>query len=132
MRIEISGKKKVGDIVSEFQDSYPYLTLNFYGARDGLLTGHTKQAIYPSDTALSEIQPELAEGYIDVPETMSVKQLEQRLRDLFRLNVQVLRRSGNVWLETTATDNWSLFHQNSHGRELTQKLRSAASDSNES
>ena len=36
----------------------------------------------------------------------------------FDLFIQVFRRSGNLWLETTATDNWSLHHQNEQGREL--------------
>jgi hypothetical protein len=34
------------------------------------------------------------------------------------LYVQVFRKSGKVWLETTATDNWSLYKQNEEGQEL--------------
>jgi hypothetical protein len=32
--------------------------------------------------------------------------------------VQVSRKSGTLWLETTMTDSWTLGQQNEHGREL--------------
>jgi hypothetical protein len=44
--------------------------------------------------------------------------LEKVFQDNLGLYVQVFRKSGKVWLETTATDNWSLFKQNEEGQEL--------------
>ena len=35
----------------------------------------------------------------------------------FGLSAQVFRLSGDVWLETTSTDNWTLEEQNSTGQE---------------
>ena len=43
---------------------------------------------------------------------------EKIFKDQFSLAVQVFRRSGNLWLETTMTDNWTLRQQNEHGREI--------------
>jgi hypothetical protein len=59
---------------------------------------------------------------------MSVKQLEKNFSEKCLLNVQVQRRSGNVWLETTITDNWSLEHQNDHGREITLNINNVKGD----
>ena len=49
---------------------------------------------------------------------MKVNKLENIFKDQFNLAVQVFRKSGNLWLETTMTDNWTLQQQNNHGREI--------------
>ena len=45
-------------------------------------------------------------------------ELEKIFKDQFGLAVQVFRKSGNLWLETTMTDNWTLQQQNNHGKEI--------------
>ena len=49
---------------------------------------------------------------------MKVNELEKIFKDRFNLAVQVFRKSGNLWLETTMTDNWTLQQQNNHGGEI--------------
>ena len=49
---------------------------------------------------------------------MTVNELEQRFSDVYGLGVQVFRKSGNVWLETTVTDGWTLEQQNKQGESL--------------
>jgi len=58
------------------------------------------------------------EGELDIPDTLTVGELENLFMDRFGLSVQVFRRSGNLWLETTMTDNWTLKQQNDHGKEI--------------
>ena len=38
--------------------------------------------------------------------------------DQYGIHVQVFRKSKSLWLETTATDNWSLREQNKTGKEM--------------
>ena len=56
---------------------------------------------------------------------MKVEELERILKKDFGLRAQVFRKSGNLWLETTMTDGWTLAQQNYHGKELstTEKTR---------
>lgn len=49
---------------------------------------------------------------------MTVSELEQHFADVYGLSVQVFRKSGEVWLETTTTDNWSLEKQNQEAIDL--------------
>ena len=63
------------------------------------------------------------EGQVEVAETMTVKELEKTLRDKFGLTVQVARKSGSIWLETTISDNWTLKQQNDHGSELSEPVK---------
>jgi hypothetical protein len=44
------------------------------------------------------------------------------------LSVQVFRKSGKNWLETTASDQWSLEKQNAKGLEETTESGTAVED----
>lgn len=57
-------------------------------------------------------------GQITITPNMTVNDLEQCFSDIFGLGVQVFRKSGKVWLETTVTDGWTLEEQNNQGKEL--------------
>jgi hypothetical protein len=63
-------------------------------------------------------QPIKIEGDLVFSESTKVRELENDLREGFHLNAQVFRRSGNIWLETTMTDKWTLKQQNEHGKEI--------------
>jgi len=44
--------------------------------------------------------------------------LEICLQYEFGLPAQILRKSGNLWLETSMTNHWTLQQQNDHGRDI--------------
>lgn len=48
---------------------------------------------------------------------MKVSELESVFTETFGLSVQVFRKLGNVWLQTTTTDNWTLAEQNQKASE---------------
>ena len=48
-------------------------------------------------------------------DAMTVTELENKIHEVFGLNAEVLRKSGNVWLETKLTSNWTLLQQNKMG-----------------
>jgi hypothetical protein len=49
---------------------------------------------------------------------MTVSELESLLLQLFGLPVQVYRKSGNFWMETRMTRDWTLKQQNEHGKDI--------------
>jgi hypothetical protein len=40
-----------------------------------------------------------------------VQQVEDKFKNELNLNVQIFRKSGDVWLQTTSTDEWTLLEQ---------------------
>lgn len=48
---------------------------------------------------------------------MTVTDLEQSFNTIYGLGVQVFRKSGKIWLETTVTDGWTLEEQNRQGED---------------
>ena len=49
---------------------------------------------------------------------MSVNAFEQNMASVFGLNLHVFRRSGNLFIETTATDDWTLKAQNDEAKAM--------------
>jgi hypothetical protein len=56
--------------------------------------------------------------YLNVNTQRTVAELKKDLKDLFGLTAEVYRKSGNVWIETSLTDNWTLEQQNNEGELL--------------
>lgn len=120
MKLHISNKRSIAEVKADFNKDFPYLKLEFMRSN-----GHRETTNYNKDRVSGEsnigmIRTKQFEGEMEYTENSSVADFENRFYDLFGLNVQIFRRSGNVWLETTMTDNWTLKMQNEHGREITE------------
>jgi hypothetical protein len=112
MILTIHSGKTLFDIQSEFNKIFPFLKLEFFGSK--------QQHSNPLNTRIGN--PVLAPTDIEIIDTMKVSELESKLSTALKINVQVFRRSGNLWLETTMTDNWSLLQQNQHGCEISKSM----------
>jgi hypothetical protein len=118
MILKIEPDKTIALIQQEFNTAFPFLKIEF------LKNGKTLQRMYPTqqlvnkEATLAAARLTSVQGEILVADTMTVKELEQDFFDSFGLTVQVFRKSGRLWLETTMTDNWTLKQQNQHGKEI--------------
>jgi hypothetical protein len=98
----------------EFHETFPFLKLEFLGIEKN--KEGKRLALDLSKTLKDYLI--LTEREIDISDQTTVAQLEDMFRTLFGLHAQVFRRSGKLWLETTATDIWTLQYQNEQGKEL--------------
>jgi hypothetical protein len=121
MRLLISGDRSIADVQRDFNNAYPFLKLEFF--RNGV----TRQSRYHANLKIGN-NTRLKDswflkkdsGHLDLSDSMTVLQLEESFIDMFGLSVQVFRKSGNVWLETTMTDNWTLKQQSDHAKEISR------------
>ncbi len=118
MQLHIGPNRLIGDIQKEFNKEFPFLKIEFFNNKTFNRTGFMAHQIIPQNKKIGESQLNITDGLIQVDEDMKVKDLEKIFKDQFSLAVQVFRKSGNLWLETTMTDNWTLQQQNNHGREI--------------
>ena len=116
MTIEISKNKTIAEVQDNFSELYPFLKLDFYKKSSGRLGSEIKQKLVK--TILLNNAGNGREGVMEITDPMTVGQLEKSFYDRFGMVVQVSRKSGTLWLETTMTDSWTLRQQNEHGREL--------------
>ena len=66
---------------------------------------------------LGEITSSPRFGKISIHGHQKVRTLEKHFNELFGVDIQVFRKSGNNWLQTIVTDDWSLSEQNKMGEE---------------
>ncbi len=118
--IEISGDKKIATVQKEFNDAFPFLKLEFFRKKHGLGGGSNRSEMIDAQLSFRKIPQKHSNGMIFLKEDMKVCELEDLFKNHFGLNVQVFRKSGRSWIETTLTDDWTLLQQNEEGRELSQ------------
>lgn len=118
MQLHIKPNRLISDIQDEFNTKFPFLKIEFFKNKSLSRSDFSSSQIIPKNRKIGEGQPAMKDGDIDIDLDMKVIELEKIFRDQFNLSVEVLRKSGNLWLETSMTDNWTLQQQNNHGMEL--------------
>jgi glycerol-3-phosphate O-acyltransferase len=116
----IDASKKLSVIQKEFNSHYPYLKLEFFKRRHEVRAGSLKKDMILHDVTLQQLQSgntSTTEALVITPD-MPVFRLEQMFQERYKIAVQVFRKSGRSWLETSLTDDWTLRHQNEQGKEL--------------
>jgi propionyl-CoA carboxylase beta chain len=91
----------------------------------GAMTHATKSGVthFTSSNEADCIQKIKNVHTIAVESNFSVSNLEQKFENELGLFIQVFRKSGNVWLETSATDSWTLAEQNEEGEMLAKTFK---------
>ncbi len=118
MLLHIAPNRLISDIQKEFNVAFPFLKIEFFNSRSFSRSDFLAHQIIPSNRKIGDSQLAVTDGKIRIVEEMKVKDLEKIFKDQFSLAVQVFRKSGNLWLETTMTDDWTLQQQNDHGCEI--------------
>lgn len=122
MTLHIAPNRLIKDLQEDFNQTFPFLKLEFFTNKLSRTDFSAKQIIAPNKK-VGESQVVATEGDVLIDEEMKVIDLEKLLREKFSLAVQVFRKSGNLWLETTMTDSWTLQQQNNHGREISTEKK---------
>jgi hypothetical protein len=61
-------------------------------------------------------------GWIDISRHRTAAALEYDFRHMFGLSVQVMHKSGNLWLDTTQTDYLTLGHLDEEGKLAEERI----------
>lgn len=123
MKIRISDDRTLSSIQADFNSLFPFLKIEFFKAPHKIGEGTMKSLIYEHSRFVRDCRVKHYDGEIEFSLDLTVNELEDRFLKDFGLSAQVFRKSGNVWLETSATDNWTLRQQNEEGAELSTQMR---------
>jgi hypothetical protein len=118
MKITINDSRKIFAVQKEFSKMFPYLKLEFFAKPSGPGGKPSKKVITHPSKTLGECRTVHTSGLLTVTPGTTVAQLEQDFSDNFDLAVQLFRKSGKVWIETTSTNGWSLERENKTGEEM--------------
>lgn len=120
MEISISKNKTLQEIQNEFAKRFPFLKIEFYKQAHQEGKGSPKKNTLNNELTIGAVQNVDSTGTIKINGLMKVSEIEKAFVTVFGLPVQVFRKSGDVWLQTTATDDWTLAEQNQNSMEKSQ------------
>ncbi|MBL7942773.1 MAG: hypothetical protein JNM00_08410 [Flavobacteriales bacterium] len=123
MTINIQNSQTLLYIQQQFTAAFPFLKIEFFQRPHTSGTGSSRKYLIPLKTLVSAVRKKTSNEDIVIEPGMTVARLEQLFQNELGLNIQVFRRSGNLWLETTATDNWTLAYQNEQGKNIDDDLQ---------
>jgi hypothetical protein len=106
------------EIKDAFNQKFPHLRIEFYSKGHNEGEGTSAAAIYDENLRLVDIRKEGKMGSINIHGNMKTSTMEAIFAEEFGIHIQVFRKSGNVWLQTTATDDWSLAEQEREAAEM--------------
>ena len=115
MELLINDKVTIKELQQQFSAEFPFLKLEFFDIAptfDGLPKSH----MYPNHKPLGNCRRMHNEGVLEITPGMPVQKLEETFWNVFGLSTEVFRKSGNLWIETTLSDSWTLKRQNDEGR----------------
>jgi len=112
----ISDQIKLKDLQTAFSELFPFLKLVFYYGHHQIAEGSPATAELDEEKTIGEVRSVPTQGEeLVISGNLTVSELEQLFDKKYGLNVQVFRKSGKLWMQTTATDNWTLDEQNRKG-----------------
>ncbi len=115
--MKLTSKSTVQNIFDQFNAQFPYLQLEFYDHENSSIV--KSNHLISHSTLLEDLNPDLMESVFSIKPEMTVSEFEKMMKDKYQLNVQVFRKSSDIWLQTSATDHWTLEKQNGKGQRST-------------
>lgn len=124
MEIKLRNESPIAEVKEAFHQKFPFLKIEFFNP---LADAHERfqahNVITDGQKRLGEIAGMHKPGYVRIHEYRTVAEVEHCFSECFGLFVQVFRRSGSNWIETTGTDGRTLAEQNKEGEEKSRPFR---------
>ena len=120
MKLFLSGESTIKDLNREFQKQFPFLQLEFFNKSHKPGEQSILQQKIADRTPLKNIST-LVPAFITIEAFHTVTEVEQRFQNKYGLPVQVLRKAGDLWVETAQTDTLTLEKQNCIGAASVRK-----------
>lgn len=112
MKIALSKDQTFQSIQDGFHALYPYLKLEFYGGASQSKVAHIPANALPLTKTIGEVNANFDLGELMITGNVKVSDFEKSFHEITGADVQVYRKSGRVWMQTTKTDTWTLVEQN--------------------
>jgi hypothetical protein len=122
MKIAINDRRKIHAIQESFSEMFPYLKIEFFSKPHKSGDPSPEKFMKSSGKTIGECRTVHSNGTMTILPNMTVTDLVDGFSETFGLSVQVFRKSGKIWLETSATVNWTLDNENKMGEEMSNPL----------
>lgn len=125
LQLTSNDPRKLSEVQEAFSHAFPYLKIEFFKNGTFRQERYRNHLLLDKELLIREAwKPKQPKPVFEISALMTVAELEKTFQENYGLSVQVFRKSGNIWLETSMTESWTLGQQNEHGREITAPLQS--------
>ncbi len=122
MKILINNDVELGSIQKMFNGEFPFLKLCFFKhLPKGENVYNRLNIVEDAGTTVGQISSGFRAGYWHISPEQKTGELEKDCLGNLGLHMQVFRKSGKVWIETSSSDDQTLEEQDRNGRESTVK-----------
>lgn len=108
MKISISGITLLSEIQHTFHSQFSMLSLAFFKRSHAPGEANAKTDKLNNALSVSQTSGINVAISIDFTPEITVGEFEKQMEDFLNLHTQVLRKSGDVWLQTTNSDHKTL------------------------
>lgn len=116
--MQIHNSKQLKELQAEFNNTFPYLKIEFFSQPHEEGEGSDEKDLLDNQLTVGEVRKKNMAGFLSLNKDMPVGIFEQIFQSSFDLHVQVYRKSHGRWLQTWASDLWTLGEQNNRGKVL--------------
>lgn len=106
----------------QFNEEFPHLKIEFFSRKHRPGQASDWADRIDPNRFLGEFRFTHNTDKIEITSAMTVEEVEQKFWNSFGLSVQVFRLSGNSWIETILTDDWTLEKQEENAKNLEKNI----------
>jgi hypothetical protein len=118
----MNNNKTLKELKQEFNNKFPHLSIEFYNTSHQPNQGNSKANILDEHLTFGDVRNIHAEAEVSIDGHLKTSAFEQMFKNTFGVNVQVFRKAGDIWLQTTITDHWTLAEQERAAQEYEKKV----------
>lgn len=112
MQLPVLKNATLGDIQAAFHTAFPQLKLAFFSKTHQKNKGNNAKFLISDHKSLIGNLPGFrAEALLSIELHQRTWEVEKMIEDETGLHVQIFRKSGNLWLETSKSDDFTLAEQ---------------------
>ncbi len=112
MQITINDHRKVYAIQEEFNTLFPNLRIEFYVKPPNPKAPHPKKLIDAGSKTLAECRNVHNKGQLTITKGMTASELENNFNEVYGLDIEIMKRSGDKWMEISSKNSLTLEEQN--------------------
>ena len=122
MKLMIKPESRISELNKTFNNYFPYLKLEFFNSAHTGTESSPIEEMIKEDLKVQDLCEVHEISFLEFDPLTKISEIESGFRDTIGLNVQVFRKSGNVWLETCGSDNMSLQEASDLGKQKSAPL----------
>jgi hypothetical protein len=122
MIVEINNDLSITDIKDAFIAAFPFLDIAFFTRPHNWGKSSSMALKVSGDKRIGELRKVQNPGSMEIHAWQTTGTVEQEFGKIFGLYVQIFRRDGMDYVQTTGTDTRTLEEQNEAGRNASQEL----------